>query len=176
MNRLSLGAAAAVLMLAAGAVPALAAGKCVRVIGYEWRGEAQSADPADMVTIDDAMRVDAIYEGLAYLDNDYQPQPVLAESWVSNADGSEWTFHLRKAVKFHDGKDFTAKDVIYTFKRLLDEKTNSGARHPDAVPRGQQHRGQGRPHRRLQAEEAGRRAADADHHQVQPHRARGSDA
>ena len=128
MNRLSLGAAAAVLMLAAGAAPASAAGKCVRVIGYEWRGEAQSADPADMVTIDDAMRVDSIYEGLAYLDNDYQPQPVLAESWESNADGSEWTFHLRKGVKFHDGKDFTAKDVIYTFNRLLDEKTNSGAR------------------------------------------------
>lgn len=128
MKRLALGAAAAALLFSFGAAPAIAAGRCVRVIGYEWRGEAQSADPADMVTIDDAMRVDSIYEGLAYLDNDYQPKPVLAESWESNADGTEWTFHLRKGVKFHDGSDFDARDVVYTFNRLMDEKTNSGAR------------------------------------------------
>jgi peptide/nickel transport system substrate-binding protein len=44
--------------------------------------------------------------------------PMLAESWEPNADGSEWTFKLRKGVKWHSGGDFTAKDVLATLDRL----------------------------------------------------------
>jgi peptide/nickel transport system substrate-binding protein len=39
-------------------------------------------------------------------------EPVLAESYEVNSDLTEWTFHLRTGVKFHDGSDFDAKDVI----------------------------------------------------------------
>lgn len=45
--------------------------------------------------------------------------PSLAESWDISADGLEYTFHLRQGVKFHNGNDFTAEDVAYTFHRLL---------------------------------------------------------
>ena len=41
--------------------------------------------------------------------------PDLAESHEVSADGKAYTFHLRKGVKFHDGKPFTAEDVKYTF-------------------------------------------------------------
>lgn len=45
--------------------------------------------------------------------------PSLAENWDISADGLEYTFHLRQGVKFHNGNDFTAEDVAYTFHRLL---------------------------------------------------------
>ena len=45
-------------------------------------------------------------------------KPMLAESWKPNADGSVWTFVLRKGVKWHDGSAFTSADVVATMDRL----------------------------------------------------------
>ncbi|HXV78549.1 MAG TPA: ABC transporter substrate-binding protein [Candidatus Binatia bacterium] len=44
----------------------------------------------------------------------------LAESW--EFQGKKWVFNLRKGVRFHDGSPFTAKDVIYSYQRILDHK------------------------------------------------------
>lgn len=49
----------------------------------------------------------------------------LAERWEVSKDGKVWIFHLRKGVKWHDGVSFTAKDVKFTFDKLLDPKTNT---------------------------------------------------
>ena len=54
-------------------------------------------------------------------------QPMLALSWKPNKDGSVWTFKLRTGVKFHNGKQMTADDVVYTFKQLSDPKNASNA-------------------------------------------------
>jgi peptide/nickel transport system substrate-binding protein len=56
-----------------------------------------------------------------------QLEPMLAQSWTHNADGSVWTFKLRPNVKFHNGKPLTADDVVYTFKQLTDPKNSSNA-------------------------------------------------
>jgi peptide/nickel transport system substrate-binding protein len=46
--------------------------------------------------------------------------PDLAEKWEAAPDGSSYTFYLRKGVKFHDGSELTADDVIATYKRRQD--------------------------------------------------------
>lgn len=56
-----------------------------------------------------------LYEPLVTLDRDARPQPLLAESWEHNEDATIWTFHLRQGVKFSNGSDFNADDVIYSF-------------------------------------------------------------
>jgi peptide/nickel transport system substrate-binding protein len=59
---------------------------------------------------------------------DGKPAGDLAASWTSNAEATEWTFKLRPNVKFHDGKSFTADDVVYTLKRIQDPKEDSPVR------------------------------------------------
>ena len=58
---------------------------------------------------------------------DLSLQPVLAESWSHNTDGSVWTFKLRRGVKFHSGKEMRAEDVVATFDRLSDPGGASNA-------------------------------------------------
>jgi peptide/nickel transport system substrate-binding protein len=45
--------------------------------------------------------------------------PNLAEKWDSNDEGTEYTFHLKKGAKFHDGSEVTASDIVFTTKRML---------------------------------------------------------
>ncbi len=45
--------------------------------------------------------------------------PSLASSWDTSADGLTWTFHLRTGVKWSDGQDLTADDVVYSYQRVL---------------------------------------------------------
>lgn len=64
-------------------------------------------------------------EYLAVSGPDLRLQPVLATSWVSNSDGSVWTFKIREGVRFHDGRVMTAADVVATFDRLADPANGS---------------------------------------------------
>lgn len=59
-------------------------------------------------------------------DTDFAPVPGLAESWETSPDGKTWTYHLRTGVKWSDGKDLTAEDVVYTFNRAIKGGTESG--------------------------------------------------
>jgi len=58
---------------------------------------------------------------------DLSVQPELATSWSSD-DAKVWTVRLREGVKFHNGKAFTADDVVVTFDRLVDPKTPSAGK------------------------------------------------
>jgi peptide/nickel transport system substrate-binding protein len=120
--------AAIALTLSAPASLAAAGDECVKILGYEWSGEKQSMDPADMHSGDDAYHTFAVYNRLVDIDDNFNVLPELATEWKVSDDGLTWTFKLREGVKFHSGKDFSSADVVYTFKRLLDEKTGSGAR------------------------------------------------
>lgn len=120
-------AAAAFAFGNAGMAFAAAGDECVKVLGYEWSGEQQSMDPADMHSGDDAYHIFAVYNRLVDIDDQFNVTPELATEWSVSEDGKTWTFKLRQGVKFHSGKDFTSADVVYTFKRLLDPAQGFGS-------------------------------------------------
>ncbi len=59
-----------------------------------------------------------IVEGLLTYDYELKPKPLLATAWSLSADGLQYTFTLRKGVKWHDGKDFTSADVAFSILTL----------------------------------------------------------
>ncbi|MBS3906553.1 MAG: ABC transporter substrate-binding protein [Syntrophaceae bacterium] len=65
-----------------------------------------------------------VLEGLVRIDRNGKIVPALATEYNISKDGKEYTFILKKGVKFHDGKPFDAEDVKFTFERLMDPKTN----------------------------------------------------
>jgi ABC-type transport system substrate-binding protein len=69
-----------------------------------------------------------VYNGLVEYDLDGGIIGALAESFEVSEDGLELIFKLRQGVKFHQGQDFTAEDVIYNLDRILNEETGASRR------------------------------------------------
>lgn len=61
-----------------------------------------------------------IFSGLTKYDKNIKLTGDLAESWDVGPDGLVITFHLRKGVKWHDGKEFTSDDVLFTYQKVTD--------------------------------------------------------
>ena len=98
---------------------ALPAGEIPENVGtYALPGDIPSLDPPAMLSYDTLVGFN-VYETLTWLGNDGKAQPVLATDWTPNADATEWDFHLRKDVKFHDGTPLTAKDVKASLDRNI---------------------------------------------------------
>jgi len=66
-----------------------------------------------------------VFSGLVSFDPQLKLVPELAESWDVSADGTVYTFHLRKNARFHDGRPVTAGDVVYSWERAADPDTAS---------------------------------------------------
>jgi peptide/nickel transport system substrate-binding protein len=64
-----------------------------------------------------------IYDGLVKTDKDLNLAPALAESWTYSRDCLELTFKLRRDVKWHDERPFTADDVVFTYQTMINPKT-----------------------------------------------------
>jgi peptide/nickel transport system substrate-binding protein len=71
-----------------------------------------------------------LLEGLVRIDRNGKIVSALAKSHQISKDGKEYTFILKKGVKFHDGKPFDAEDVKFTFERLMDVQ-KTGTAHPE---------------------------------------------
>src|SRR5438093_9350037 len=67
-----------------------------------------------------------IYENLVSIDPALEPQPELAERWEQKSP-TEYVFHLRQGIRFHNGKEMDAEDVRYTYDRVRDPKVSPGA-------------------------------------------------
>ena len=66
-----------------------------------------------------------LFPGLVRPNENLQPEADLATSWRVANGGLTYTFTLRSGVRWHDGKPFSADDVVYTFKTILDPKSGS---------------------------------------------------
>src|SRR3954471_17966854 len=82
--------------------------------------DPRSLDPALSTDVPTGRAVGYIFDGLVRFTPDAQVVPGLARSWDISTDGMTYTFHLRNGVKFHDGRPFSARNVIHSFQRVLD--------------------------------------------------------
>jgi ABC-type transport system substrate-binding protein len=73
--------------------------------------------------VEGLMMKQLVYNGLVALDKNFMIVPGLAESWDISADGLEYTFHVRKGVKFHNGREMTTADIKWTYEKYLDPET-----------------------------------------------------
>lgn len=103
--------------------PEAAGGVYRRALGHDPR----TLDPARISDIYSLPVSQQIFDGLVQFDRTLTVTPALAEFWRASRDGLTWTFTLRKGVRFHHGREVTAEDVVFSFTRLLDPKTRSGA-------------------------------------------------
>jgi peptide/nickel transport system substrate-binding protein len=88
------------------------------------------ADPAELdphkTSLTAAWHViEHVYDTLVTTDETLAPVPALAESWEVSDDGITYTFNLRQGVLFHNGREFVADDVKYSYERILDPATAS---------------------------------------------------
>jgi peptide/nickel transport system substrate-binding protein len=66
-----------------------------------------------------------VAEYLTKTGTDNITRPYLLEGWEASDDLKTWTLHVRKGVKWHSGRVFTAEDVVWNFKHVLDESVGS---------------------------------------------------
>jgi oligopeptide transport system substrate-binding protein len=101
----------------------------MKAIGGTYRlplgNDPASLDPAKIVDLYAVSVVNQIFDGLIGFDDHLNVMPTLAQSWSASRDGLVWTFNLRKGVQFHNGREVSAEDVVYSLSRLLDPSVGS---------------------------------------------------
>ncbi|MDP3324720.1 MAG: ABC transporter substrate-binding protein, partial [Hydrogenophaga sp.] len=80
------------------------------------QGDALSMDPHSLNESLQLSVTGNVYEPLVTRGKDLQLEPALATGWKQTSP-NVWRFELRKGVTFHDGKPFTADDVLFSFAR-----------------------------------------------------------
>jgi len=96
----------------------------------------RSIFPLNITLVSEQHVASQIYEGLVRFNaHDLSVEPALAESWEVDASRTIYTFHLRRDVRFHDdaafpngeGRELTAKDVVYCFTAICEKGTGDAA-------------------------------------------------
>ncbi len=118
------------LALAAGvAVALLAAPADANTFRFAFQGNLNTLDPYTFNETFTLGVMGNVYEGLTKRDKELQIIPGLAERWEV-VEPTRWRFHLRKGIKFHNGNDFNADDVIYSAQRVREQTSDIKTRVP----------------------------------------------
>lgn len=88
-------------------------------------GEPSSLDPAYITDIYAVNVANNIFDGLVEYDKDLNIVPAIADIWKIARDHKSYTFLLRKDIRFHNGRNVTADDFVFSFQRILDPATRS---------------------------------------------------
>ncbi len=98
----------------------------VRYLNFHNWNEPEYLDPSMVAGRYESSIARNIFEGLVQHDpKDTSPHPAGAERWTISSDGLVYTFFLRKAARWTDGKPVTAHDYVYAWERALNPKTGS---------------------------------------------------
>jgi len=108
-------------------IPVVGQGATEKVLKVRFGSDITGMDPGLSHAIEDQTVCQNLYNGLVkYDEKTNKILPDISERWVIAPNGKEYTFFLRKGVKWH--KDFgevTAEDVKYSYERIMDPKTKS---------------------------------------------------
>ncbi|MEM1389316.1 MAG: ABC transporter substrate-binding protein [Pseudomonadota bacterium] len=93
---------------------------------FRWAGttDPQTMDPHAVSSAPVLGFLNNVYEGLVRRGKDMRIEPALATSWEPIGDGEGWRFVLREGVTFHDGAEFTAEDVLFSYERAASEASD----------------------------------------------------
>jgi peptide/nickel transport system substrate-binding protein len=105
-------------------VPAIA-----QTLRYANQGDLKSLDPYTLNETTTIAHLGHAYEGLTARDKELKIVPGLAERWET-PEPTRWRFYLRKGVKFQNGDDFTADDVVFSAERVRAKGSNYQTRVP----------------------------------------------
>ncbi|HMB75020.1 MAG TPA: ABC transporter substrate-binding protein, partial [Kiloniellaceae bacterium] len=93
---------------------------------FAFQGDVASMDPYALAENFSSSFHHNIHEPLVRYDSKLQLEPALAVSWEI-VDPTTWRFKLREGVKFHNGNDLTADDVVFSFKRAQKDGSDMGS-------------------------------------------------
>ena len=85
-------------------------------------GEPDQLDPQKTSAYFSFEVLENVFDTLVEPDENLEMRPALAESWEVSSDQLTWTFHLRKGITFHDGSPLVADDVVYSYRRIIDQQ------------------------------------------------------
>lgn len=91
--------------------------------GIDGGGSSDTLDANAAVSYPDWCRILCMYDQLYYSNADFQPEYGLAEEIIPNSNATEWTIRLKPGITFHNGKDLTADDLLFTLNRIWNPKS-----------------------------------------------------
>ncbi len=110
----------------AAAIALIAASSVVQAETFRWASttDPQTMDPHAVNAAPVLSFLNNIYEGLVRRGKDMSIEPSLATSWEALEGENGWRFTLRQGVTYHDGSEFTAEDVSFSYERAAAEASD----------------------------------------------------